>query len=213
VTERVADCENAGLSNKRRRIYCRKFNYQEARDRYAAGETIEAIARDFGVTGNTVRRVVSPEYAARLQETSRRYTMSGVCPDCGKPGTVKRRGVSSRCAECGYAAQRTSVRVDEQGEVTEIRCGTCKTWKPPEDYSPCRRKLVIRSHGNRICRDCDTAHRKAYRERNKVPCVRCGKPSFSEKERKRYNRHTTPTGLCLACYRDSLRKPSHPELT
>lgn len=80
------------MGRRRRRIYERKFDWAEARARYAAGETQAAIAKSYGVNQSAVGRVVNlPEYLVQ-KATSEQMDALGdfrrdqvPCPRCERP--------------------------------------------------------------------------------------------------------------------------------
>jgi transposase-like protein len=49
---------NVTVSARRNRVYERKFNHEEAVRRHDAGASYSTLAREYGVTPMTVRRVV-----------------------------------------------------------------------------------------------------------------------------------------------------------
>ncbi len=155
----MADCENAGYSLKNGRVYCRTVNYQVIRERYAAGETVTEIARDIGFSFAGVKRIVDPAFSAKLYAVSQASLMSGTCPDCGKEGTFKHKGVSSRCRDCASRALATSVR---EGE---LRCYRCREWKPDAEF-PNSSKNKARRGRHKNCRLCNTTLRREHRHRN-----------------------------------------------
>lgn len=171
------------------RVYVRKFDYDEARQRYADGEHPRDLAAEYGVSMNRVRQVVIPEEGQRAAERARQWIYSGTCPICGGPAT--RTGGQSRCRECFNVAQATSVRPDE------LRCPTCGEWKPDEDFPFNAGGRKLRRGRHQSCRPCLTKLRQNYRERHKVPCVVCGKPALPPSEKRTSG---APFPRCRECY-------------
>jgi hypothetical protein len=179
----------------------RKFPHEEAQALYASGEKIASIARRYDVTSGAIRRVVDWRTRARMDAASHaflRRVSATTCIDCGGPcvkNPYQDRGIG-RCRACAAAIRATSV-----GGV-KLRCATCKAWKADNEFgfstvtSPWRRGRA------QTCRTCQTKLRQAYRERHKIPCTSCGQPCLAPNER----RGSRSTGLCLKCYRQSLRK-------
>lgn len=72
----------------------------------ALGWTRAAIARQIGVSPNTISRWLDPDVARRNREASLRYKRSlvGICVDCGGPtryaGTKESTKASRRCKWC-----------------------------------------------------------------------------------------------------------------
>lgn len=188
----------SSLSGKRNRVYVRKFDHDEARARFAAGETVAEIARSCGVSWQAVNFVVRPAALARHQayyEGWRKATCA-----CGAPcQRAVFRGEEPRCVRCAADGRATSVREDE------LKCSRCQQWKPDDAFLSNRhRSSEIRRHRHGLCRPCQTEVRRDYRNRTKVPCVRCGEPTLSQAEKTAGSR--TPTGLCAACFIDSQRR-------
>lgn len=95
----------SGLSagRRRRRIYARKFDWLEARARHAAGETMAAIAKSYGVNQKAVYRVIGmPEHAVQtatpeqVESLTRFQVHQDACPRCERPKTKK----SDLCRDC-----------------------------------------------------------------------------------------------------------------
>ena len=144
------------------RVYERKFDWDEARRRYAAGESIADIARRLGVTWMAVGRVVIPGKEAAMAAYHREYQRRGKCDDCGGPmNQVARNNGSTRCKTCADLAQATSVRPDE------LRCITCREWKPDEAFPFNRSEGWTRRGRHQQCRACLTVARRNHRQRNR----------------------------------------------
>lgn len=172
-------------SRVRNRVYQRKFDHEEAKARYANGESVMTLARAYGVSDSGMRRVLDPVFGARLQQNSARWMMSGVCADCGKEGVSRK---DNRCKDCANAAIATTVRADT------LRCSLCFEWKPDDEFP--RSKVNPHRRGrHRMCRSCGSAYRRDYRNRHKVPCPGCGQPTSPPDEPGR----RTTGGLCHAC--------------
>ena len=94
------------------------------------------------------------------------------------------------------ASPATSVR------PTTLECVICKRWLPDSEFAHHPRNKARRFH-HRQCRECGTKARQDYRERHKIPCEKCGKPRLPHSEKRR--KGVRDSGLCLACYRETLR--------
>lgn len=181
------------VSEKRNRVYRRKFDHDEALQRHGAGEPIADLARAYGVTYTAVKRVLDPDYRARHGAAHDRFQASGKCVDCGGP--CSRR--NERCIACSAVARSTSARPGE------LWCSRCRTWKRDRDFPRHRGGRGVRRGRHTHCRACGTKMRQDYRNRHKVPCARCGQPRLPKSET---GGKGNDTGLCLACYRTSIRK-------
>lgn len=197
VPDSLSDCVQTSFSHKRNRLYCRKFNHEDARRRYAAGETLAGIARALGVSERAVKIAVDEKTRIRDYERTLAWMRAGVCPDCGQPATRFSKTRQLRCQECASKRRRRSVRVDGEGNLVAIRCFDCGEWLGQELFSPSRWKLSLARKGSRTCRACESRRRREYREHRKVPCVSCGQPCLPVGEKGA--RHLD-SGLCRACY-------------
>lgn len=175
------------VSTKRNRIYQRKFDHDEARIRHAAGESLSALAREYGVTQAAVKRIVDAEHRAAMDSRIQRWMMGGVCRDCGKQGVSRQK---ARCKKCASQAAATSVRPGE------LWCSRCQQWLPDESF-PHGDKTKARRGRHQYCRQCNTAARRQYREKVKVPCERCGRPCLPPSEK---GHNKSDSGLCRDCY-------------
>lgn len=137
------------------RQYVRKFDYDEARVRHAAGETQGALAREYGVSRSRINQVVNPrvgEAAAARANAYRWY-----CPDCG----AETRKKDARCNPCAALALSTTSREDT------LRCCKCGEWKPDEEFYRAVKKNVYARRGRRNhCKACDIRARQNYRARH-----------------------------------------------
>lgn len=176
----------------------RRFDHDEARARYAAGETPSTLARAYGVSVNAMRCVLIPADYERVQAAG----MSGTCIDCGNRCAKYRTGspgVSDvfRCRACWAKTIATSVR------ESELQCIVCREWKPDADF-PKNRNKAVRRFRHQMCRVCATTERHRYREATKVPCIECGEPRLPATPGN--GQRGNDTGLCLTCYRASITK-------
>ena len=173
----------------------RKFDWDEAKRRYEAGETQREIARSVGVSKNSVLFALNSLARARHRKRNAEWQRKALCAVCG--GQCSRHGgqdpASYRCRDCTNKAKATSVR------DAELRCLTCREWKHDLAF-PHHRLETARRGRHASCRDCNTALRKAYRERIKVPCDKCGKPRLPAQETQ------GATGLCRNCYQLSRKQ-------
>lgn len=183
---------------KNGRIYPRKFDHDEARERYAAGESSSALAREYGVTQTAVWTVVSAK-GAKWRD-SERLKGAGRCRRCGDPTNAQSVYTHPRskglCTSCANDDQATSVRADE------LQCSVCRAWKPDEAFPHNHSERFRRRTRHGTCRRCLTAARQEYRERHKVPCVGRGKPALPPSE-KRTNGSDVPR--CRSCFNAAQR--------
>lgn len=180
------------ISTKRKRIYSRKFDHDEARRlRVMQGWSYARLARHFGVSRAAVARVVNPDVRRRMQEYTDRWVMGGECRACGGPCARNHRDY---CRKCASERSRTRYRYDELGQLASLRCTTCKQWKSPETFPSNRTRPFAKHHE---CRECGTKARQAYRERHKVPCTFCGAPCLPPKEKAT---NGAPFPRCRPCF-------------
>lgn len=193
---------------KKNRVYRRKFDHEEALARFQAGESVRALAGEYGVDENAVRRVVIPGEKDAQMARARRWR-TGTCERCGGPAM---RLVSGKlehnpdglqlCSRCRGYLRRERVRFNKHGELVSVRCcmldcANGRRWQPPENFTRGHEFADIREGGiHTQCRSCQTRARRRYRERRKTPCHRCGEPRLGDEMRR-----VQDTGLCLSCYR------------
>jgi hypothetical protein len=103
---------------------------------------------------------VNDEARTKQNEFNKRWQRSGKCPDCGAQTTRHNAVKDRRCHHCASIAQATTVRDGE------LRCVTCKEWKPDDQFSSDKRKIA-RRYRHRQCRACSTKARRDYRHRNR----------------------------------------------
>lgn len=160
-------------SAKRRRVYVRRFDHDEAARRHAAGETIRALAAAYGVTFNAVYRAATPGAKERdLAALRQRSTV--LCEGCGRPRSPNRiRYGDGRllCHACRVKTNTTRFRFDPDGTLIAVRCNivACvngERWQPPENFAGGLQGRDIRAKGfTGQCRACNTAYRRDLRAR------------------------------------------------
>ena len=200
------------------RTYVRKFDHDEAAARHAAGETLAALASEYGVTPQGVERAIAhldpTKWAASL-EYSRQWR-TGTCEVCNGPamrlvGTQrieKNPDGRTLCAKCRGIEKRERLRFDNAGVLRSVRCSALdcangERWQPPENFGRGTKFRDVRDGGfHTHCRACLTRDRQNYRNRHKVPCATCGAPALPPSE-KRTN--GAPFPRCLTCYRATLK--------
>lgn len=140
------------------RVYIRKFDYDEARARFASGESIRTLANEYGVSWSRVQQVVVPEAGDRAARRAREHNSNGACVDCG--ARIWRCGNSVRCRDCAGLLLATSVRPDS------LQCRTCREWKPDDDFPHNRAATHARRGRHETCRPCLTIAKRDWRHRN-----------------------------------------------
>lgn len=157
-------------SLKKRRVYERKFDHEEARRLHSEGMALHAIARHFGVSDNAVRRVVDLEFREMMDKKTRAWiekTKRAPClGGCGTRVWLQNQARTGYCHRC-LPAKRNEWTVREG----ELLCRRCEQWKPDRDF-PLNRKSKRRKDGTPSasrrgrdpwCRSCATAVRRAHR--------------------------------------------------
>ncbi len=139
----------------------RRFDWDDARRRYANGEKIGTIARSVGVSWTAVQRVVVPGRFEQMRDAQRQWQKTGVCDNCGGPMNRSSRssGRSLVCPTCAATARRTTIR------ETTLLCVGCREWKPDDDF-PRNRVEASRRGRHTSCRACQTVQRRERRHRN-----------------------------------------------
>lgn len=186
----------------------RRFDWDAALALLDEGYTVSAVARHFGVTSGAVYRITLPEEERKLFKAAAIYEVQHDLCECGRAKLVW----SAHCARC-VRFHQTGARLtdpDESGLVwLELWCGGCGKWLPNTAF--CRSKNNPgRGSRRERCRSCDTAERRAYRERTKVACEICGGKRLADREklphlrrgRKRERKLWPFCGECLRRSRD-----------
>lgn len=160
------------ISDKRDRIYQRKFDHDEARLLHSAGESYSALADRYGVTIQAVRRVcderVRSDMEALTKEYMRTHFRSPCLGGCGRlvlRGGGKRSGYCRCCSKSRRDAARTDIR---EGE---LRCSKCGEWKQDASF-PTYRPVAARRGRNSQCRSCHAAVRREYRRDHPMSAVK-----------------------------------------
>lgn len=144
------------------RVYVRKFDHDEARARYANGESVRALALEYGVVYNAVRLVVVPGAREQQAKSYAAWVRKGRCDDCGGPMSQHSRSLgSTRCKECADRVRATSVSDDA------LRCITCSEWKQDTEFPRNAAGRKLRRGRASQCRSCQTLAKRDYRRRNR----------------------------------------------
>lgn len=161
----------------------RKFDHDDARRRYAAGEGPTALAREYGVSVNAVRYVVNDNDAANSRKQSAHYYARHTvpCEVCSTPtldlGITSKR-IHNRdgrilCARCRADAKRERLLFDDNGRLVAVRCTSAdcangERWQSPDNFTRGQRHREVRDGGiHGLCRACQTRARRDHRRRNR----------------------------------------------
>jgi hypothetical protein len=119
----VSEDNGHTVSDKRRRVYRRKFDWLEVRSRHKAGEPMRAIARSLGVCREAVRRVIRmPEAQVRAATAEQVEALARMprdripCPECGGPMTP----YAERCWNCHAADMLAPMEVEWSPAIPRI---------------------------------------------------------------------------------------------
>lgn len=107
-------------SSKRPRVYKRKFDWDEARRRHRAGETLAAIARSYGVHPWAVSRVVNMCASQIVSVSEADLARRGgphVCPRC-RGRKNKKSILCHRCRAAGRYGRSIGEEWDPDDETT-----------------------------------------------------------------------------------------------
>lgn len=197
------------------RIYERRFDYGAARARRAAGESLESIAADLGVSRTAVSRATNPRVRERMDTTARKWR-TGTCEECGGPAMrivtgKKQHNRDGRilCLQCRAKTRRERLRFDDKGTLVAVRCATVdcangERWQPPENFPKGVPFKDVRPGGiHGMCRACNTRTRQRYREAHKVPCETCGAPCLPPSEK---GRAGADRAMCRPCFESRARE-------
>lgn len=148
----------------------RKFDWEVARELREDGWTIRELAEWFGVSYNGVYLALNAKARRNLVQIKRRRQRSGICDECGSqcshnPSARKARGLDPNEHLCHACASR---RLADAYFLTRlspdglIRCSKCGEYKDMDGYRDVKRTGLP----NGWCRECESAARRAYRQRN-----------------------------------------------
>lgn len=158
----------------------RKFDHDEARLRYAAGESGTSLAKHYGVHPTAIYRLVTPGLDERMRRAAREVYYAGTCEVCGgsclsiRHPAKRAHSPDGRelCARCRGDEMTERFRFDDAGVLVAVRCGhedcaSGERWQPPKNFGRGPRSIHIREGGiRRHCRSCETRARRDYRRRN-----------------------------------------------
>ena len=165
-------------------------------DLLASGDSLAVVAARHGITkGNLdhARRVRDPVEGPRWRRQHRRWQREHhrkPCKGgCGKLVWAHHGSRSGYCQQCLARVRSTTVRPDT------LRCSNCGVWQPDSAYVHNKRAKQRRGR-HQVCRNCQAAVKRAWRQRVAPPCVRCGGPTSPDGR----GRRGKDTGLCASCY-------------
>lgn len=152
------------VSTKRNRVYPRKFDHELAIARYHEGVPVKRIADEMGVTDGAVWRVVDPRIRKRMSEAMR-LRFAALCDDCGGPCTHNWSSKHQRhdrvvCNRCAGIRRREDTLLSRLNDEGDIRCARCEQHQPVTEY-----RMDAAGFPKGRCRSCETAARRAYRQR------------------------------------------------
>jgi hypothetical protein len=151
------------VSEKRNRVYERKFDHDQARAMRKAGMSLTALAEHFGVSATSIQRACDPEFRKRMDKRTLKYMRERRVPcktlGCETLVWTTHKDGSGYCQDCEIA-RRTAA--DER--PGELRCTKCGEWKPDEDFR--LRRTQTRRGRKSQCRACENATRNDYRRRH-----------------------------------------------
>jgi hypothetical protein len=149
------------------RVYTRKFDWDEAQRLHDGGLSYAAIAERFGVSHGAVYFALNEVARKLMAARNSKWQRDGVCVVCGASCSRNASRKITRCATCANKLRATSVRDDE------LLCLGCRKWKPYDSFPMGGNRSRAGRHQQ--CRVCLTEQKRAWRERNRTPCVHgCG---------------------------------------
>jgi hypothetical protein len=149
------------------RVYTRKFDWDEARRLYDGGLSYAAIGVRLGVSHGAVYFALNEAARKRMAARNSQWQREGVCAECGTGCSRNASRKVTRCSVCANKRRATTVRENE------LSCRCCKEWKPYNAFPMGGNHA--RSGRHHDCRVCLTEAKRAWRERNRVPCSHgCG---------------------------------------
>ena len=118
------------MTAKPGQIALRKFDHDDARVRYASGETLTALAHRYGVSLTAVKRVVDPVTNLRMAEAQllRLEKMRKPClGGCGRLVWQHGRQASGYCPTChGLRIRKATHGTEHYYLRRKCRCELCR---------------------------------------------------------------------------------------
>lgn len=163
----------------------RRFDHDEARRRYAAGERVSDLAREYGVTDKAIYLVVSDRCAASHERARANYYARRrvPCEACGKQ-CLDAAAISSKrlhnpdgrslCRRCRSDEKLERLRFDLATNAlfavrcSMVDCANGERWQSPDNFTRGVRHRDIREGGiHSVCRACQTRMRTRNRALNR----------------------------------------------
>jgi len=111
---------------------------KQARILREKGEIDVSIARQLGVSANTVRRWLSPDVYEKSLLQSRLYKATkqrrGVCIDCGGPTNWSKEKPSERCRDCRLIWLEDNPRWSRESVIAAIKRWVEEYGRPPRSH-------------------------------------------------------------------------------
>lgn len=152
----------------------RKFDHDQARERYANGETVAALARSYGVAEPSIKRVVDDEYRKRQNEYQREWQKTR--PKRVRATTEARRKTMRDRARLLYA---TDPKYREKQKARARHEPLLNRRARQQVYVAIRRGDLVRPD----------------------QCEQCGASSYCEAAHHDYNLPLAVRWLCRTCHR------------
>lgn len=150
---------NASRSTLRNRTYPRRFDWDEARKRVNAGESIKEVAQSLGVSPTAIRRVVVQSTYDQMRAYTTEWMKRGTCNKCGATCSRTYLAETHTCRDCAEGA-----KVKRRGNA--LYCPACRKWLPDNDFSPAPSLRYRRLA--RTCRSCNNRLRRERRMRRRM---------------------------------------------
>lgn len=109
----------------------RKFDHDEAKRRYDAGENILSLSKSFAVSKSSIRRAIFPEVKARMDRAASNHTYNKRVPcrgGCGRKVWMHNKGTnpSGLCPRCYGKSIRKELQHGTEHKYTRDKCRCVK---------------------------------------------------------------------------------------
>lgn len=153
------------VTPKRKRVYQRKFDHEQALELLDAGGSVQAVAEKFGVSTSRIYQIrhrrADPGWWERDADRRRKWTRENQRAPCaGGCGTMVWMAQEGRSGFCPSCVRTVGYVTDD-----ELMCHGCREWKPDEEFGYSPSYPRGRRHRASRCLKCLREKRRERRRR------------------------------------------------